>query len=407
MVNGTLDEVVGFGLIHPLRKVVHMVHVGNFPIILFCLSGRGGKTFGGPVVLLRHGVTEGLVNAVVVVVVHPPGNGGLQLVEVVVGAEVDQLAFKRAPQMNSPLLTVAIPTKDRPEWCLRALKSILRASIQQNAVQILISDNSHDNRTEQILAPYLSSQTVYWRNRPITCMVNNWNLLLREAAGSYILWLHDDDFLLPGGLSTILQTLNDTPSCAFHVFSAKTVDHNEKTLFRAGAHREKIFDPSSALLALFTHSSFIRFPSAVVSTTVAKNGGGFDASQGDTADLCMWARLASTAGLATHKALVVAYTVHTAQTTSRMFNAATLRQISDLAAPYESIIGTDKLAKALSKCFWRFVIGGSIRAIKKSDFKEAKRIMHLTTTEMFQTKSCPIQWLPLRLMLTFIAKFSN
>ena len=57
-------------------------HVGNFPIILFCLSGRGGKTFGGPVVLPRRGVTEGLVNAVVVVVVHPPGNGGLQLVEV-------------------------------------------------------------------------------------------------------------------------------------------------------------------------------------------------------------------------------------------------------------------------------------------------------------------------------------
>jgi hypothetical protein len=72
--------------------------VGNFPIILFCLTGRGGKTFGGPVVLPRRGVTKGLVNAVVVVVVHPPGNGGLQLVEVVVGAEVNQLAFKRAPQ---------------------------------------------------------------------------------------------------------------------------------------------------------------------------------------------------------------------------------------------------------------------------------------------------------------------
>ena len=65
---------------------------------LFCLSCRGGKTVGGPLVLPRRGVTEGLVNAVVVVVVHPRANGGLKLTEVVVGTEVDQFAFKRAPQ---------------------------------------------------------------------------------------------------------------------------------------------------------------------------------------------------------------------------------------------------------------------------------------------------------------------
>lgn len=238
-------------------------------------------------------------------------------------------------------------------------------------------------------------------------MVENWNLLLREATGSYILWLHDDDFLLPGGLSKILQILTAKPSREFHVFSAKIVDHNENALFRAGLHREQILEPSSALLALFTHSSFIRFPSAVVSSTLAKNVGGFNVSQGDAADLCMWVRLASAAGLAEHKARVAAYTVHTAQTTSRMFNADSLLQITDLAAPYESILGRDKLAKALSRYFWRFVIGGGIRAIKRSDFKDMNRIMDLSTTPLFYTKSCPIEWIPLRLILTVIAKLNN
>ena len=64
-------------------------HVVNFTIILFCLSGRSGKAFGGLAVLPQRGATEGLVNAVVVVVAYPPGDGGLQFVEVVVGGEVD------------------------------------------------------------------------------------------------------------------------------------------------------------------------------------------------------------------------------------------------------------------------------------------------------------------------------
>lgn len=70
----------------------------NFPIILFCLSSCGGKPAGGSVVFPRRGATEGLVNAVVVVVIHPLGDGGLKLVEVVVGAPVDPFAFERAPQ---------------------------------------------------------------------------------------------------------------------------------------------------------------------------------------------------------------------------------------------------------------------------------------------------------------------
>ena len=63
----------GFVLIHPLGKVVSVT------VILFCLSSRVSKTVVGPVVLPRCGVVEVLVNTVVVVV----------------GAEVDQLAFKR------------------------------------------------------------------------------------------------------------------------------------------------------------------------------------------------------------------------------------------------------------------------------------------------------------------------
>jgi hypothetical protein len=71
LVNGTLG--FGFVLIHPLSKIA------NVTVILFCLSNRVSKTVVCPAVLPRCGAAEVLVNTVVAVV----------------GAEVDQLAFKR------------------------------------------------------------------------------------------------------------------------------------------------------------------------------------------------------------------------------------------------------------------------------------------------------------------------
>ena len=69
--NGTLG--FGFVLIHPLSKVV------NVTAILFCLSNRVSKTVVCPAVLPRCGVAVVLVSTL----------------EVVVGADVDQLTFKR------------------------------------------------------------------------------------------------------------------------------------------------------------------------------------------------------------------------------------------------------------------------------------------------------------------------
>jgi hypothetical protein len=82
VVNGSPGD--GFGLF-------------NFPIIVLRLSSRGGKP-GVSAVLPRCGVTESLVNALVVLVVYPLTNGVLQLVEIVAGTQVDPSAFERTLQ---------------------------------------------------------------------------------------------------------------------------------------------------------------------------------------------------------------------------------------------------------------------------------------------------------------------
>ena len=112
MVNGALGEVVGFGLIHPLRKVVYMGPPRGWAPKLVGALGPCGQLYDHPFLpfrpqwqgLRRVGSSptawcnRGFGECRGVVVAYPPGNGGLQFVEVVVGAEVNQLAFKRPPQ---------------------------------------------------------------------------------------------------------------------------------------------------------------------------------------------------------------------------------------------------------------------------------------------------------------------
>ena len=74
------------------------VLVGNFPELVFILSGRLGKSGFRPVELPGDSVLERLVDAVMVVVAHPFGDTGLKLDQIAVAAHVDALILQAAPQ---------------------------------------------------------------------------------------------------------------------------------------------------------------------------------------------------------------------------------------------------------------------------------------------------------------------
>ena len=307
--------------------------------------------------------------------------------------------------MNPPRLTIAIPTKDRPDWCLRALSSAFDQLDGRTDVEILVSDNSADDETQRMVSRIPQQAIRYWRNSPPTEMVENWNHLLSKATGQYILWLHDDDYMLPGSVRGILETLSKYPERGFHVFSARIIDDRERPMRRGGQHKDEPLCPRAAILALFTHSSFIRFPSAVVQAELVRSSGGFFEDRRDLADLCLWSRLAASTGISCHSLATIAYTIHPAQTTSRMFTESTLAGISKMAGRFEYLLGTTDLNNALGRFFWRFVIGGATRALKNGDLKEVKRILQISKSELFQSKPCPGQWLPLRSLLARAGSF--
>lgn len=298
-----------------------------------------------------------------------------------------------------PLICIGVPTRNRPDWCRRAVASVLNDAARQGAVniQVLISDNSDDDATEKMLAAEFGGSVHYHRNHPPTGMVENWNILLDRADGDWVVWLHDDDYFLDGAIGLLTAAARDAGDHLFQAFSAQAVDENCIPLQRGGRHTDTFLPPAGAVRALLRHSSFIRFPSVMVARSAALEAGGFSPDWGNLADLDMWCRLAARYGLRTHRDTTVAYTIHKDQATFAMFNACTLEAVKRIGERPEvlQLAGPAGLSEDRSVFFWRFILGGALRAFKQGNRREIARIMAVTESPLFDNCCCPWQWRPL------------
>src|ERR1041385_1279659 len=101
-----------------------------------------------------------------------------------------------------PLLSITMPTRNRPELFERALTSVINATASvSEQVEITVSDGSSDEATGAVVRRLLTGwpgEHRYVWNRPALEMIENMNRAIHLARGDWIHQLHDDDYLLPG-----------------------------------------------------------------------------------------------------------------------------------------------------------------------------------------------------------------
>jgi glycosyltransferase involved in cell wall biosynthesis len=119
--------------------------------------------------------------------------------------------------MMKPLVTVAIPTYNRPKLLVRALNSLVDQDYEN--LEIIISDNaSPGNDVETIVELFkakLKNIRFFKQARNIGAL-NNFFFLLDQAEGDYFMWLADDDEISKGFISHLTEILikNTDASCA-------------------------------------------------------------------------------------------------------------------------------------------------------------------------------------------------
>ena len=94
-----------------------------------------------------------------------------------------------------PLLSVIIATKNREEYCIEAIKSIL--TIPGEAIEITVADNSETNKIEKFLQSNPSDRVIYQYDKSEISSIENFNRAIGLSSGEYICLIGDDDTVLP------------------------------------------------------------------------------------------------------------------------------------------------------------------------------------------------------------------
>ncbi|UZD44463.1 glycosyltransferase family 2 protein [Selenomonas sputigena] len=121
-------------------------------------------------------------------------------------------AYKRHWRRKAlPLVSIMIPTYNRPQLFELALQSAQRQNYEN--LEIIVCDNSTDDRTEALIEKYLGDPRLcYHRNKTAKTKEENFAPFEHLAKGEYLQWLMDDDILLDGKIEKMMQAFRKNPA---------------------------------------------------------------------------------------------------------------------------------------------------------------------------------------------------
>lgn len=203
--------------------------------------------------------------------------------------------------MREPLVSVVLPTHDRPVWLAEALRGVLSGEFEN--LEVVVSNNGRPEHTRR-LAGEITDPRVHWVESPgAVGALANLRAALEPARGRYVAVLHDDDRWAPGFLAALVPPLLARPDavlafCDHHMIDAAgRVDAGltERVSARFGrtglarGYHQPFFDVAARQSVAVTGCVFRRdaLPVSALSTEF-----------GSVYDIWMMYRLAATCGVA-------------------------------------------------------------------------------------------------------------
>jgi glycosyltransferase involved in cell wall biosynthesis len=107
--------------------------------------------------------------------------------------------------MAHPKFSIVIPTRERHETLKYAIESCLTQDFDD--YEIVVCDNYSSAATKQVVDAFASPHIRYFRAEQPLSMQDNWNLAYTFSRGDWVIFIGDDDGLLPFGLRQLNQAL--------------------------------------------------------------------------------------------------------------------------------------------------------------------------------------------------------
>jgi glycosyltransferase involved in cell wall biosynthesis len=131
--------------------------------------------------------------------------------------------------MMKPLVSIVIPSHERPDYLAQALRSVQEQTYEN--LQIIISDNSVEHDCLQVLGSQITGdpRVMYVRQEGGGFM-DNWRNGLQHARGEYLNLLMDDDLFHPRKVERMVHYLSTLPTVALVTSYRQLIDGEGREL---------------------------------------------------------------------------------------------------------------------------------------------------------------------------------
>ncbi|HEY4080082.1 MAG TPA: glycosyltransferase family 2 protein [Burkholderiaceae bacterium] len=159
-----------------------------------------------------------------------------------------------ALQANQPLVSIVIPTHDRPDYLTLALDSAQTQTYQN--LQIVISDNSGNDLAREAIADRLAADPrIVFTTQTGGGFMENWFNALSHATGDYVNFLMDDDLFAPTKVERMVNYFTQYPSVRLVTSFRQLIDADGKPM-AALPGTQRLFE-NDTVLAGTSMSEFI------------------------------------------------------------------------------------------------------------------------------------------------------
>jgi glycosyltransferase involved in cell wall biosynthesis len=214
-------------------------------------------------------------------------------------------------------VTIGIPTYNRSEYVVRAIRSALAQTYRN--LEVVVSDNASSDNTVDRIREIDDPRLRFIEQTKNLGMTGNFNCCLKAATGDLFLLLSDDDLLGPDAVERLSGPFRQDSSdeisivwCPVHILDAAA---NPTYVTTAGPARESGLE---LVEGLFRGTRGPRLCGIMLRREEALRFGGYQESHGPICDVGLWTRVALSHSCAICvPEPLVSYTVHSASISSR------------------------------------------------------------------------------------------
>lgn len=185
-------------------------------------------------------------------------------------------------------ISIAVTVYNRRDYIIRAIESALDQTIP--ATVKVFEDCSPDPGIRGMVEDRFADRIKYYRNAERRGLFGNWNVCLDSCTTPWISILHDDDYLAPNFIETMMALAQEAPGCGIYFSSIIHVDQSGKLLPIPSSSVPGSFrrlDPRS-----LAHANDMLFPGQLFRCDLARGLGGFREASQFCGDWEMWFKLA-------------------------------------------------------------------------------------------------------------------